>query len=136
MNQQHCLRTTLATTVIVLGAGLGACASHPAPTAQLSAARTAVNSAERSGAAERAPVELNNAREKLSRAESATKDSRNQQALWLAEQAQIDAEIAGVRAQSAAAQQALQEINAGTRALGTEMQQPATPGTQQPATPR
>jgi hypothetical protein len=126
MNQCHGFRTMLGAAAVALGLTLAACASDPAPTAQLGAARSAIDAAERSGAAERAPAELNNARVKLGRAEEAVEDKQNQRALWLAEEAQVDAEVAGVRAQAAAAQQALKEIDAGTRALGTELRQPST----------
>lgn len=112
--------------VLAFAAGLAACASTPPPNAELGAARAAIENAERSGAAELAPVELNNARAKLNRAEGAARQSEHQTALWLAEEAQVDAEVAGARAQARTAQQALKEIREGTRALGSELQQPAT----------
>jgi Domain of unknown function (DUF4398) len=119
-------RPLIAATLLALGASLAACASSEPPTAQMSAARSAIETAERSGATEHAPIEINNAREKLNRAEAASRQSKNDEAFRLAEQAQIDAQVAGAKAQTVAAQQALQQVREGTSALGTEQRPPTT----------
>ncbi len=113
----------VALMLIALGAGLGACSSGTPPTTEIGAARVAIDSAERAGATDYAPVELNNARIKLNHAQDAANQSEYEMALWLAEEAQVDAEVAGAKAQATAAQRALQEVQGGT-------------GSQRPITPR
>jgi len=108
---------SFALTLVALGAGLSACASER-PTAELDAARQAINAAERSGAVEYAPVDLNNARVKLDRAQGAANQSENRTARRLAEEAQIDAEVAGAKAQTVSAQRALQQIREGMAPAG------------------
>lgn len=115
---------SVALMLVALGAGLSACASEP-PTAEIGAARQAIGTAERSGAVEYAPVDLNNARIKLDRAQGAANESENKTARWLAEEAQIDAEVAGAKAQAVSAQRALQQIREGM--TPSEGSQPITP---------
>jgi hypothetical protein len=112
--------------------GLAACASGEPPTASLGAAGAAVTAAERSGAAERAPVELNSARSKLERAQSASQRGRYEEAARLAREAEVDAQLADSKAQSAAAQTALNEVRQGIETLRGEIQrQTGRPAAQQ-----
>lgn len=111
---------------------LGACASAEPPRAELSAAETAIAAAERSGAAERAPVELNAAREKLMRARAAVQQQDHMRAERLAREAAADAELADTRAQEIAAQTALREVRQSLTILQGEIgaqSPPAAPGT-------
>ena len=101
--------------------GLAACASEAPPNAQLGAASTAVASAERAGALERAPVELQTARDKLSRAEAAAREERYDLARRLAEQAQVDAEFADARAENLAAQEAARAVQRDIDTLRSEL---------------
>jgi chromosome segregation ATPase len=102
--------------------GLAACSSDvPPPTAQLGASSAAVSSAERAGALEFAPVELQTAREKLARAQDALEDERNEEARRLAEQAQVDAELAETRAQGAVARQAVEALRRDLDTLRGEL---------------
>ncbi|HEX6980258.1 MAG TPA: DUF4398 domain-containing protein [Alphaproteobacteria bacterium] len=101
---------------------LAGCASGEPPTAQLSTARAAIEDAERNDAAQRAPVELNGAREKLSRAEAATRQEEYEQAARLAREAEVDAQLASSKSNSAAAKAALQQVREGIGTLQQEMQ--------------
>ena len=81
--------------VALFGAG---CASTPFPADQVAASEAAIVGALDAGAAELAPRELKSAQEKmeLTRRWIAAKDYRP--ARWLAEQAQVDAELATMKA--------------------------------------
>lgn len=107
----------LASLVVV-----ASCSSGPPPNAQLGAGRAAINDAERAGAAERAPVELNTARTKLEQAQDAARRGRNEEAARLAREAEIDAQLAGARAQSASTQAALDQVRRGIGTLQNELQ--------------
>ena len=89
---------------LVLGT-LAACGGVPAPVAEMSAAQTAVTSAEEAKAAEYAPSELDRARDKLIRAQAAMQEEENEEARRLAEQALADARLAEAKARAEAAQQ-------------------------------
>ena len=96
-----------AAAVLSASLGLAACASDvPPPTAQLGASSQAILTAERAGALQHAPVEFQSAREKLAAADAAMREDERTRARRFAEQAQVDAELATVRAQRATAQQA------------------------------
>ena len=71
---------------------LAACATEPAPTAELAAARAAVEQA--GPAAGYAPKELAAAQRKLSAAEGALARGENIQARRLAQEAEVDARLA------------------------------------------
>jgi hypothetical protein len=89
---------------IILGA-LSGCGSVPAPVAEMSAAQTAVTSAEEANAAEYAPSDLDRARDKLIRAQAAMQEEDNEEARRLAEQALVDARVAEAKARAETAQQ-------------------------------
>lgn len=96
-----------AAAVLSAALGLAACATDVAPpTAQLGASSQAVAAAERANALQYAPVELQAARDKLASADAAMRADERTRARRLAEQAQVDAELATARAQRAVSQQA------------------------------
>ncbi|WP_155831724.1 DUF4398 domain-containing protein [Hylemonella gracilis] len=100
---QGILRSLLVISTLILAA----CASGPpAPTAQLAASSAAIDQAVDAGASDLAPSELSTARDKLERAYLAMKNNNNVQALILAEQAQVDAQLAVTRARTAKATRA------------------------------
>jgi uncharacterized protein DUF4398 len=95
------------------------CASAPKPTADLAQAHALVDQAEQSGAPQFASADLATARSKLQQADlDAAKHP--EQSISLAQEASIDAQIAIVRTNSAKAQQALRDVNAGTQTLRNE----------------
>lgn len=108
MNRNQAItRRWQAAAVLSAALGLAACATDiPPPTAQLGASSQAVQAAERANALQYAPVELQAARDKLAAADIAMRADERVRARRLAEQAQVDAELATVRSQRAVTQQA------------------------------
>lgn len=97
---------------------LAACAGDvPPPTAQMGATSQAILNAERAGADRFAPLELERARAKMVAADDALRRDERETARRLAEQAQVDADLAASRAQSAAAQQAAGTVNRDLQTL-------------------
>jgi hypothetical protein len=111
----------------VLALTLGACASQPLPTDQLALAEQAIRDAERAGAVEAAPVEMRNAREKLAAAQRAAGEREVVTTTRLAEQAQVDAQLAEATARAAKSSRAVTELEDSLRALQREAQRPAQP---------
>lgn len=102
---------------------LAACASvPPPPTAQLQAAEQAIASAERARVADYAPVELSEARNKLSAAHRAVQQEEMVRAQRLAEQSRVDAELASARADAAKAEAVNDEMRKSIDMLKREMQ--------------
>lgn len=117
-----------AAAVLSASLGLAACASDvPPPTAQLGASTQAVLTAERAGALQYAPVELQAARDKLAAADQAMRADERTRARHLAEQAQVDAELATVRSQRAVAQQAAGAVRRTTVPPTTQATVPTAP---------
>jgi uncharacterized lipoprotein YmbA len=108
------------TFAVLLSAG---CASSPpAPTAQIQAAQQAIDEAERAQAARHAASALSQARTKLASANNAVQAEDMDQALRLAKEARIDAELASARTAAAKARSANDEIREGTRTLVEELE--------------
>jgi hypothetical protein len=97
----------------ILAAG---CETPPAPVEQLAAGRAAVEQAQAAGAAQHAAAELANARDKLARAESVSRD-QPVTARRLAEEAEVDAQLAIAKASSTRAQNAATELEKSTQTL-------------------
>jgi hypothetical protein len=107
---------------------LAACASGPVPLEQLAVAKESVQRAEQAGATEAAPVELSTARDKLPRAEQAAQNHQGQVATRLADQANVDAQLAEATAREHKAHQAEMELQASLQALRQESShEPAPP---------
>jgi len=100
--------------------GMAACASTPIPNEKIAVAKASVQRAEQSGAPELAPVEMASARDKLARAEKAAADRNGQPATQLAEQANIDAQLAEATAQQQRSHKAAMESDANMQALRNE----------------
>jgi Domain of unknown function (DUF4398) len=95
------------------------CATKP-PTEKVEVAEAAVQSADTRGAAEDAPLELRLAREKLERARTAMAKEEYVTARRLAEQAQVDAQLAEAKAQSSAALNSAREMRDSIESLRDE----------------
>ena len=108
--------------------GLAACASDPAPEAELAAAEVAVDEAEEANAPAQAPGPYELARDKLERAREAMEDGENLEARRLAEQALVDAQLAEAEARSEVARQNAVELRASIETLQDEIAR-ATPRT-------
>jgi len=110
----------LAAAVFVAG-----CASIPAPTEQMAVSKAAVNSASSAGGNEYAPIPLKAAMQKMEAAERAMTQEDYLQARQLAEQAQVDAQLAAATARSAKAQKAARELQESNRVLREEIDRKA-----------
>ncbi len=108
---------TLGIALVVTAAG---CASTPIPNEKIAVAKASLQHAEQSGAPEFAPVEMSQARDKLSRAEKAVADHDAQPATELAEQANVDAQLAEATAQEKKSHKAAMEFDASMQALRQE----------------
>jgi len=96
------------------------CATTPIPNEKIAVAKASVQRAEQSGAPELAPVEMAAARDKLTRAEKAAVDRDAQPATELAEQANVDAQLAEATAQEKKSHKAAMEFDASMQALRQE----------------
>ena len=91
------------------------------PSQRIAVARTALSSAEDTGARELAEVDLRQAAQKLERAESARQDKNFKEALHLAEQAEIDARYASFKARSSRSSRVVEELEKGIEQLRAEV---------------
>lgn len=112
------LMVPLAAAVIAIGG----CSSVPPPIATVSQAQLAVREAEESKASQHAPLELRKAREKLGQAEQAMRNERYTEARRLSEQAEADAKVAEVKAQSEIARNNVAELRKTIESLRAEME--------------
>jgi hypothetical protein len=115
----------MAVTALLL---LGACAGGEPPRAELAAADAAIQAAQRSGAGERAPAELNTARMKYQSATAAVHDEDYERAARLAREAEIDAQLATAKAQAAQSRAAAEQVRRGAATLQRETTRPAPSG--------
>lgn len=99
---------------------LSACASTPAPNAELAVGRAAVERATGPAAAD-APVEMAAARDKISRANTAFAKEDYALARRLATEAEADATLAEAQSRSVRSNRALVEVREGIRMLRDEM---------------
>lgn len=110
------MRRTGFTVVIIAG-----CASIPAPTDQIAVSKEAVSNASSAGGNEFASAEMHSAQDKLDRATQAMAEKDYPKALSLAEQAQVDAQLAEAKARTAKAEEAAASIQEGSDILREEM---------------
>ena len=101
--------------------GLAACASNPAADEQIAVAKESVQRAEQSGAPQAAPTELAAARDKLARAQKANEDHKPL-AVQLAEQANVDAQVAEATALQQRSHKAAADFDASMQTLQQESQ--------------
>ncbi len=104
---------------------IAGCASIPAPTEQMAISKVAVSNATSAGGNEFAPQSLKSAMEKMDAAERAMAEQDYLRARQLAEQAQVDAQLAAVTARSAKAQKAARELQEDNRVLQQEIERNA-----------
>lgn len=96
----------------------------PPPTAQMGASSQAIQNAERAGAQQFAPAELQMAKNKMAAADAAMRADNRVEARRLAEAAQADAEYAAAKAQNAAAQQAVTTVRRDLQSLRSGSPEP------------
>jgi len=118
--------TMLTAMVAVLGASLlvlsmTGCASTPPPTAQMAVSNAALAHAVAAGSVELAPTEMAMARDKMMRANQSMANKDYDTALTLAQQAQLDAQVAEAKAEAAKAGKSVTALQEASRALREEM---------------
>ena len=100
---------------------MAGCASVPAPTDQLAVAKAAVTNAVDAGGVEFAPAEMRAAQDKMDRANLAMTTKDYGLAQSMAEQAQVDAQLATTKARSVKAQKAASAVQEDSRVLREEL---------------
>ena len=111
-------RTGLILAAVLFVAG---CASTPPPTGPIATARAAVSAANSAGGNEFAPTEIKSAMVKLDAAEHAMVKKDYLHALWLAEESEVDAQLAEAKARSAKAQKVAETLREDSRVLRQEI---------------
>ena len=100
---------------------IAGCASVPPPTEQIAVSKQAVSNAISAGGNEFAPADMRAAQDKLDRAIQAMTAEDYKKARLLAEQAQVDAQLAAARARSAKAEKAAATVQEGSEVLRQEI---------------
>jgi len=120
-SQRQGLRLRVAT--VLAGALMAtACASTPAPTAQIQAAQQAIASAERTDASRHAAAELGAAQARLASANTAVQAKEMEAAARLADESRVEADLATARTAAAKARIVNDEMKRSTGTLIDEMQ--------------
>lgn len=105
---------------------LSGCASERPVAPAIAAGAASLEAARSSGAPELAAAQLNEARTKLERARALAQAGKNREAIALAEQADLDAQLARARAGSERSRRALAEVEASLRTLREELSRTPT----------
>jgi hypothetical protein len=100
---------------------IAGCASVPPPTEQIAVSKQAVSNATSAGGNEFASADMRAAQDKLDRAIQAMTAEDYKNAQLLAEQAQVDAQLAAAKARSAKAQKAAATVQEDSRVLRKEI---------------
>lgn len=112
-------------TTVVIAIFIAGCTNIPAPTEQIAMSKVALSNAANEGSHEFASLQLKSALEKLDAAEQAMADKDYLRARQLAEQVQIDAQLAATMARSAKAQKIARELQENNLALQQEIERKA-----------
>jgi hypothetical protein len=117
VNTHRINRAGVAAFVVAAMATFAGCASTPPPNDKIAVAQASLSRAEQNGAPEYAPVQLSTARDKLARAQAAQADHKYGPASELAEQANIDAQLAEATADEQKSEKAGAQFDASMQAL-------------------
>ncbi len=122
---------------------LAACAGTPQSAPFIAASTASIDAARAAGASELAPVPLDDARAKLQQAQALAQSGRNEDAIRLAQQADVDAQLARARAGAERSRRSAAEVDASLQVLQDELNrrqqpavQPSQPMPPQPMPPR
>lgn len=121
-SQMHKIGVTVAAAIFMAG-----CSSTPttsafsAPTEQMAVSRAALKNASSTGGNEFAPIQFKSAMEKMEAAERAMGEKNYARARLLAEEVQVDAELAAAVARSAKTQKAADAVQEDNRVLRQEI---------------
>ncbi|MEG0247133.1 DUF4398 domain-containing protein [Pseudomonas sp. WS 5412] len=127
-NELVFVRTRKVALLVAMTGALAACASVPEPNDQIALSQNAVARAISADATQYAPVEMNAAQDKMFLMERAMGERDYIQARTLAEQIEVDANLAERKAQTAKWQHQLQQSQAGIQVLKQEMLQAPVTG--------
>lgn len=119
--------TLLAALLAAMTLGLGACATAPPPIEQMAVSAAALKHAAAADAGALAPAEMSLARDKMARAEQAVTAKEYERALVLAQQAQLDAQLAEAKADAVKSRKAADALVEASRALREEMSRQTPP---------
>lgn len=100
---------------------MAGCASTPEPVAEMATARAAVAAVEDTDVRRLAPVELDRAKTKLARAESALEDRDRDEARRMAEESLADAKLARAQTDALTAQRSADELEQSIEVLRSEI---------------
>ena len=121
------LRTLFFPTVATLGCAIAGCASQgPKPNDELTKAHTVVEQADKGNAQRYAAADIQRAHDELSAAERAAAQKNYAEARTFARRAEVDADLAVARGNSAEAQKAAQEVAQSNSTLQHEAQRNET----------
>ena len=121
-HQIHRIGATVAFALFMSGcASTPATTSISAPTEQMAISKAALNNARSAGGNEFAPLQFKSAMEKMEWAERAMGGKDYARARLLAEEVQVDAELAEAAARSAKAQKAADAVKEDNRVLRQEI---------------
>jgi len=113
-------------TAFAMALFVSGCATAPVPVEQMAVAEAAIQRASTSSTSENAAVELQIATAKLASARQAVISKDYDRAKQLAEQAEVDAQVAELHAQSVRARKAAQESQDAARVLREEIDRKIT----------
>lgn len=120
--QQKFSAARVALVMALVGLAAGCAGSSEKPDAALAKAQASIDSAEKTGGREYGSVDLDLAREKYTLAKQAAEDGSEVRAIRLAEQAAVDAELAGAKGASGRSSVALKELQDSAQSLHEEVQ--------------
>ena len=120
----------LAAAVLALA---GCASSGQPPTAELAVTQSTISEAERAGAVQYAPVELNQARQKLDAAQQAVRAEKYDQARGLASEAEADAKLARAKTEESLAEKSASTVNQDISTLRREATPSAGTSTMPPS---
>jgi hypothetical protein len=130
MKKADCLKSfQLLGAAVAAAIFMSGCASTPAipaPTDQMALSRAAISSAGSAGASEYAPVQFKSAMDKMDGAERAMGTKNYGLARQLAEEAQVDAQLAAATARAGKAQKAADALQQSDRVLKNELDRSST----------
>ena len=118
------LRFILSTTGVLVCLGAAGCASEgPKPSDELTKAHTVVEQADKGGNAQRyAAADLQRAHDELSDADRLDGQRKYDEARYFAQRAEVDADVAVARGNSAEAQKAAADVTSANSTLQQETQ--------------
>ena len=122
-------RRRIAPVALLAALGIAGCAAEP-PTAEIASARAAISRATADGAPQLAPAPLQSAQSKLSQAQAqanSNDSSSVEQARRLAQQSEVDANLAAATARSQRAETTATDLGYAHSVLRQEPAQPPSP---------